>query len=145
MKRLEIDLANPNSSLLYGDVHWTRILHDPAYREGVEREAAQLRAEAVRETVKVMGRGIRAVFVGAFRFFAMIAEGSAAVRLYEELSRLDDATLAELGLDREGIGRHVVDSMGGAPDRVKARLAAIEGGRHNGPAKTEDLPQRRAA
>lgn len=149
MERYKIELANPNSTLLYDDAHWTRILHDPAYRDRLEKEAALLRAEAVRETAKVIGRGIRAAFRGLFRMVMMIAEGSAAVRLYEELSRLDDGQLADLGLRREQISQYVVDSMGGTPSRKKAvpadaALEAIDGGRQ-APANTDEQPHRRAA
>lgn len=149
MKRFKTELANPDSTILYDDAHWTKVLHDPAYRVRLEREAALLRAEAIRETVVVMGRAVGAVFRGIFRLFTMVAEGSAAVRLYEDLSRLDDAALADLGISRERISQVVVDSMDRSPSRKgaapsAAALSAIEGGRSDKPAKA-DRPHRRAA
>ena len=150
MERFETELAYPDSSFSYDDAHWTKILHDPAYRARLEAEAARQRAEAVRETVAVIGRAIGAVFRGVFRVFTMIAEASAAMRLYEELSRLDDAALADLGIRREQIGRYVADSMDAAAGRRQAvaaesGLAAIDGGRNERPAVADDLPRRRAA
>lgn len=145
MERFETELANPNSTLPYDETHWTRILHDPEYRARLEREAAMERAKAVRDTVLVIGRAVGAVFRGLFRAFAMIAEGSAAVRLYEELSRLDDGALADLGITREQIPQYVVDSMGSATGRRKADLSAIEGGLAGRPVAAEALPSRRAA
>ena len=149
MERFETELAYPNPSVLFDDdALRAKVLYDPEYRAQLEKEAARLQAEAVRRTAMVVGRAIRAVFREVFHLLGMVAKGSAAVRLYEDLSRLDDGQLADLGISREQISQYVVDTMEGPSSRTKAAsvaaLSAIEGGRSERPAKT-DLPHRRAA
>lgn len=150
MERFETELAYPNPAALSSEAYRALVLYDPDYRARIEKEAARLQAESVRRTVKAVGRFIGSLVLGAFRLVGMVARGAAAVRLYEELSNMDDATLAELGISREKIGQFVVDSMDATPSQMKAvtagaGLSAIDGGRRGQPAASDELPRRRAA
>jgi hypothetical protein len=98
-----------------------------------------------------VGRAVVAVFRSLFDFFEALAEGIAAAHLYENLSRLDDSGLRELGITREEIGRYVVESMGRRSRQEEvalpaAALSMVDGG-HGEPAAQPDepLPHRRSA
>lgn len=147
MERFETELAYPNPAVLSSEDYRSLVLYDPDYRARLEKEAARLQAEAVRRTVKAVGRFIGSLVLGSFRMLGMVARGAAAVRLYEELARMDDAALAEIGISRDKISQFVVDSMDSSPSHAKAvtGFSAIEGGLRSKPAASNELPSRRAA
>ena len=149
MERFETELAYANPSALDDAAARVGLFYDPDYRARLEKEAARLQAEAVRRSVVALGRALRAAFLGTFRVLGMIAKGAAAVRLYEDLSSLDDAALANMGITRDGISRFVMDAMDGTLNRKQAvpgpELSAIDGGRSERPVEADDLAQRRAA
>lgn len=62
-------------------------------------------------TYQDFGRIAKAVASAPFYLLGAIGRGIEGVRLYEALLRLDDAELAALGIDRDGIARYVAQSM----------------------------------
>lgn len=73
----------------------------------VNRRARQLKAQAFGELLALLGRGIatgvRRLASIAASFLAVVEEAAAARRAYEELSRLSDHELADIGLSRGDI------------------------------------------
>jgi uncharacterized protein YjiS (DUF1127 family) len=116
----------------------------------LEKEVARLQAEVTREMAASLWRGIRKTASAVARFFALIARAGAASRLYDELNRMDDATLANLGLSREAIPQYVQASMEDGAGRwptaaVPAAALQTVDGRSDAAVADNDLGQCRAA
>ena len=116
----------------------------------LEQEVARLQGEITRQMAASLWRGIRKTASAVARFFVLVAKAGAASRLYEELNRLDDATLANLGLNREAIPGFVAASMeDGSVQWPTAALpaAALQtlDGHADASIADNDLAQRRVA
>ncbi len=116
----------------------------------LEKEVARLQAEMTRQMAASLWRGIRKTASAVARFFVLVAKAGAASRLYDELNRMDDATLANLGLSREAIPEFVVASM--EDGTVQWPTAAVPAaalqtidGRSEATIADNDMGQRRAA
>ena len=116
----------------------------------LEKEVARLQAEMTRQMAASLWRGIRKTASAMGRFFVLVAKAGAASRLYDELNRMDDATLANLGLSREAIPAFVVASM--EDGTVQWPTAAVPAaalqtidGRSEATIADNDMGQRRAA
>lgn len=131
----------------------TRLPH-PFSRDDMsllEREAARVQAEVTRQVAAGLWRGVRTAALAVARVFTLAFRAVAAARLYEELSRLNDATLASIGLDRDDIPRFVAVSLDDGADRSPlagppaADLRAVGGEASNPPAADNDRADRHAA
>lgn len=116
----------------------------------VERDAARLQGEVTQAMAASLWRGVRKVASVMGRFFVLVATASAATRIFDELNRLDDATLANLGLSREDIPQFVAASMDDGAGRwptaaPAAALRKIDGEAPSDTVADNDLTQRRAA
>ncbi len=116
----------------------------------LEKEVARLQGEITRQMAASLWRGIRRTASAMTRFFVLVAKAGAASRLYEELNRLDDATLANLGLSRDAIPEFVAASMEDGGVRWSAAAvpaAALQTVNSHADASVadNDLAQRRAA
>lgn len=106
----------------------------PYPSDSLSAEARRLRAEAVRELASMIGRGIaravRRLAGAAASSLLAIGEALAARRTYEELSRLSDHELADIGLRREDIAAvawRLAQQRPEAPDTpAKVSQGAVE-------------------
>ncbi len=116
----------------------------------LEKEVARLQGEITRQMAASLWRGIRKTASAVARIFVLIARAGAASRLYDELNRMDDATLANLGLSREAIPQYVQASMEDGAMRwptaaPAATLREIDGDPSDAAVADNDGAQRRAA
>lgn len=140
MERLEAKFADP---------YFSRP-HDRERAALLEKEIARLQADVTRQMAASVWRGIRLTARAVGRAFSLVARAVAAQRLYEELNRLDDQTLANLGLTREAIPQYVARSIDGGPATLPdvapaTDLGTVDGGALDIPANSDDVPNRRAA
>jgi uncharacterized protein YjiS (DUF1127 family) len=87
--------------------------HDAAFRPtsddayALQARARQLQAQAVRDGVLFLARsaasGVRRLALATASWFVAAGEALAAKRAYEEISRLSDHHLADMGLTRDDI------------------------------------------
>ncbi|MDX9861585.1 MAG: hypothetical protein RBS99_11790 [Rhodospirillales bacterium] len=115
-----------------------------------EKDAARLQREVTQAMAASLWRGVRMAGSVVGRFFVLVAKAAAAMRVYNEMSRLDDSTLANLGLRRIDIPQFVAASMDGGAGRwpMAAPVAALRTVDGEAPSDTvadNDLTQRRAA
>lgn len=114
----------------------------------VQEEAARLQAEVNAQVMGALvggvGRAVRWAATGTVRFLRDQWVGVAAYRVHNELNRLSDRQLAQLGVSRDEITPYVAGLVAGAAEQPVA-LRAIDGGRIAGEAKTQEVPVRRRA
>jgi len=129
-------------------------LPDPFSRDDMpllEREVARLQAEVTRQVAAGFWRGVRKAAAAVADGFALVLRAAAAARLYNELSRLGDATLASMGLDRQDIPRVAAASMEDGADgpplatAPAAVLRTVGGAASSATAADNDQDERRAA
>jgi uncharacterized protein YjiS (DUF1127 family) len=116
--------------------------HDAASRPtpenayAIQARARQLQAQAVRDSAVFVARsvasGVRWLASTAASWLLAVGEAVAAKRAYEELSRLSDHNLADMGLTRDDIPAVVWGGLRRVEDIVDAPEAA----------PTDDVAQR---
>lgn len=99
----------------------------------VQEDAARLQnevnAQVMTALVGGLGRAIRWTAKGTARVLRDHWVGMAAYRVSNELNRLSDRQLAQLGTSREAIASYVADVVAPEAAEKPAALWAIEGGR----------------
>ncbi len=95
---------NANENMSFTKVDWFQV------------NAAIQAARA--ERARILGQALRAAFRGlgrlVFGVADMISRAAQSARLYDELSRMSDRQLADVGIQREDIARIVAKSMSDA-------------------------------
>lgn len=109
----------------------------------IEARIHRMRSEAMTAYAKAAARGLWRLTRGAGHVTLRALENAAAARAVEQLRRLDDATLVELGLRRDALSQQVFASVFGRG--AEPSLAAIAGGRAAAGKPSFEAPDRRAA
>lgn len=96
-------------------------------------------------TYQDFGRIVKTVVSAPFYLLGAIGRGIEGVRLYEALHRLSDRELAALGIERDGIARHVAESMDPQTLRRPGRMADVHAFAATEATTTPAAEQHRAA
>jgi uncharacterized protein YjiS (DUF1127 family) len=110
--------------------------------DALVHEARRLQTQTTKEALLAIARGFawlaRQIWSGLREVARSFSEAQAARRTYEQLSRLSDRELADMGLTREGIPAVVVGTFRREPDVV---LSANREAAENAPLR-DDVEQR---
>jgi uncharacterized protein YjiS (DUF1127 family) len=120
----------------------------------IQREASRLQGQLIAKHVKILGRALWRAVVAVSKapvwFFDELNRARVGLRVHDELHRMTDRQLEDVGIARHEIGRYVLAAMDavGSPveDTVEAKLQSIPGGRAAKKAQPRiDMPRKRAA
>lgn len=92
--------------------------------------------DILRRTTDALIAAIASLAAAPAEFVRSYAEGFAMARLCGDLWRLEHAELAELGVDRNDIGRHVLETM----DRQETDAPSTTGHSIRDPGRGDPLP-----
>ena len=120
----------------------------------IQREASRLQGQLVAKHAKIAGRALWRAAVAVVKapvwLFDELNRARVGLRVHDELHRMTDRQLEDIGIARHEIGRYVLaamDAAGGADEAsVEAKLQTIPGGRAAKKAQPRiDMPRKRAA